>query len=54
MTTLNDFMQLLNRHQKRLTRQQIRTLKGQAINGDITGAEKGLNKLLKKEGEKAC
>lgn len=30
-----------------LTRQQKRTLKGQAIAGDIDGATKGLNKIIK-------
>lgn len=30
-----------------LTRQQKRTLRGQAIAGDIDGATKGLNKIIK-------
>lgn len=29
-----------------LTTQQMRTLKGQVISGDIAGAMKGLNKLI--------
>ncbi|MDY6289998.1 MAG: hypothetical protein SPL86_00770 [Succiniclasticum sp.] len=33
---------------KFLTRQQYRTLKGQAVHGDVAGAEKGLQRLLRK------
>ena len=35
--------------QKRLTKQQYRTLRGQINAGDLLGAEKGLNRLLQKE-----
>lgn len=28
-----------------LTRQQVKTLRGQAIHGDLSGAEKGLERL---------
>ena len=38
------------RHRKRLTRQQMRTLKGQIQSGDVGGAMRGLEKLLKREG----
>jgi len=31
-----------------LTKQQLKTLKGQALNGDLEGAKKGLNKILKR------
>ncbi len=40
------FMDTLNSNKKNLTRQQYRTIKGQAFAGDIRGAEKGLYKLL--------
>ena len=46
--SLNDFMKNLKRNKNRLTVQQFRTLKGQAVNGDIIGASKGLSKLLKR------
>ena len=36
----------------RLTRQQLKTLRGQALAGDIAGAEKGLERLLTR-GEKS-
>lgn len=40
-------MKLLKANRGQLTPQQFRTLKGQVLSGDITGAQKGLQKLLK-------
>lgn len=40
----------LKENKKHLTKQQYRTIKGQLIAGDTQGAEKGLNKLLRKNG----
>ena len=45
--TLNYLIKSLNVHKSKLTWQQYRTLKGQAINGDIKGAAKGLKTILK-------
>lgn len=36
----------IRRNKKQLTKQQIRTLKGQVFSGDIEGAMKGLDKLI--------
>lgn len=36
----------LGKYRSVLTKQQIKTLRGQILAGDIIGAEKGLNKLL--------
>lgn len=47
-TELTVFMDTLNANKKNLTRQQFRTIKGQAFAGDIKGAEKGLYKLLER------
>lgn len=47
-TELTDFMRTLKANQKNLTRQQYRTIKGQAFAGDVKGAEKGLYKLLER------
>ena len=38
----------LKNSRKYLTKQQYRTIKGQMIAGDMEGAMKGLNRLLKK------
>ena len=45
-TELTELLKTLNANKKNLTRQQYRTIKGQAFAGDIRGAEKGLYKLL--------
>lgn len=47
-TDLKTFMETLNANRENLTRQQFRTIKGQAFAGDIKGAEKGLYKLLER------
>ena len=45
---LNSFMKKLKNCGPYLTKQQYRTIKGQALSGDIDGAEKGLNSLLRR------
>jgi hypothetical protein len=40
----------LKQNKELLTKQQYRTIKGQLIAGDIEGATKGLNRLLRKKG----
>lgn len=42
------FIELLSVYRRQLSRQQLRTLKGQALAGDIDGAIKGLHKLVNK------
>lgn len=44
------FLKLLHKHDAELTVQQMRTLKGQALAGDVLGARRGLEKLLKEKG----
>lgn len=41
-----DFFKMLGRHKHLLTRQELQTLRGQAMTGDYDGAKKGLIKLL--------
>ena len=45
---MNGYIKLLKKYRKRLTRQQLLTLRGQIISGDIDGFKKGLQKCLKK------
>lgn len=47
-TELTEFMKILKCNKQNLTRQQFRTIKGQAFAGDIPGAKKGLNKILER------
>lgn len=44
----NGFLLELKKYNKRLSRQEMRTLRGQALAGDIDGAKKGLVKLLER------
>jgi hypothetical protein len=44
----DEFIKKLKKYKCLLTKQQIRTLSGQAIKGEIEAAEKGLNKLLRR------
>ncbi|MEG2198104.1 MAG: hypothetical protein RRY26_11725 [Cellulosilyticaceae bacterium] len=39
---------LLKKNKDKLNRQQLRTIKGQIISGNITGAMKGLERVLGK------
>lgn len=45
---MNEYLKLLKKYRKRLTRQQLLTLRGQILSGDIDGFKKGLKKLVKK------
>ena len=45
---LNSFMKKLKNNRPYLSKQQYRTIKGQALSGDIDGAQKGLNSLLRR------
>ena len=45
---INSFMRKLKNSSPYLTKQQYRTKKGQALSGDIDGAQKGLNSLLRR------
>lgn len=48
MMELTAFLHKLKFYRPKLTKQQVRTLKGQALAGNIPGAEKGLIKILKR------
>jgi putative heme degradation protein len=40
------FLQLLRKHRNELSRQELETLRGQALHGDVDGANKGLDNIL--------
>ena len=44
---INAFLKLLDGYKARLTQQQYRTLRGQAASGDVTGAKRGLDRLIR-------
>ena len=45
------FLKRLKIFKKVLTTQETKTLKGQALAGDLAGAKRGLEKILKRERE---
>jgi len=49
---MNEYLKLLKKYRKELTRQQLLTLRGQILKGDIEGFKKGLNKLIGGKNEK--
>lgn len=46
------FLKRLKIFKKVLTTQERKTLQGQALSGNLAGAQKGLDKILKREREK--
>lgn len=45
------FLDELRRYHNVLTIQQLRTIRGQALSGDVRGARKGLVRLLEERGK---
>jgi hypothetical protein len=43
------FISELRKYRNSLSKQVIKTLRGQALSGDLNGAKKGLNRILGKE-----
>ena len=43
---MKEYLKLLKKYRKHLTRQQLLTLRGQILNGDYDGFKKGLKKVL--------
>lgn len=46
---INKFVKKLRDYKGRIPAQQLRTLRGQALTGDLTGAKKGLTRLVQSE-----
>jgi hypothetical protein len=49
MNRLNETLRAIKANAGSLTRKQIKTLRGQALAGDIDGAIKGLERLLERK-----
>lgn len=52
-TEMLSFMHILKENRRKLTVQQYRTLKGQAVAGNVEAAHKGLKKLLRRRNTNA-
>lgn len=48
MNKADKFIKKLKRFNNILTKQQLKTLRGQAIKGEVEAAEKGLDTLIKR------
>lgn len=46
---INSFVKSLKKYQNKLSKHQLKTLRGQALSGNLAGAKKGLIKLLRRE-----
>ena len=44
---MNDYLKILKKYCNKLTKQQLLTLRGQILSGNIEGFKKGLKKILK-------
>lgn len=42
------YLQILKNYKDKLTRQQLKTFKGQILSGDYIGFQKGLKKVMNK------
>ena len=50
-----DAMSYLKQRKSKLTVQQYRTIKGQILAGDVSGAKRGIDRVVEKnEGRKGC
>ncbi|HPK16650.1 MAG TPA: hypothetical protein PKW41_11690 [Clostridia bacterium] len=47
---INRFIKRLAAYKNRIPAQQLKTLRGQALSGDVAGAQKGLERICKKAG----
>lgn len=49
MSEVTELLITLSKHRNVLSRQVFKTIKGQAIAGDVIGAKKGLQKMIKEQ-----
>lgn len=42
-------IKIIDKHKDKLTKQQYKTLRGQCLAGDIEGAMKGFNRLMRRK-----
>lgn len=45
-TEIKRFFETLEKYRRLLTRQEVKTLRGQALSGDLDGAKRGFAKLI--------
>ncbi|WP_196809836.1 hypothetical protein [Butyrivibrio sp. MB2005] len=50
MTEKSEFLRALKKKKNKMSAQEYRTLKGQALKGDINAASKGMSKVVRRRG----
>ncbi len=50
MTEKSEFLKALKKKKNKMSAQEYRTLKGQALKGDINAASKGMSKVVRRRG----
>lgn len=51
-SAITAFLKVLGRHKGELSKQQISTIRGQALSGNLKAARKGLNRIINERGIK--
>ena len=49
---LSEFLKTLNQNKKKLSRQEYRTIKGQALHGNVIAANRGMKNVMRKRGRR--
>lgn len=49
---LSEFLKTLNQNKKKLSRQEYRTIKGQALHGDVIAANRGMQNVMRRRGSR--
>ena len=47
---LAEYLKTLNGNKQKMTQQEYRTIKGQALHGDVIAASRGMQKLMRRRG----
>lgn len=46
-TLINAFLKMLDQYKRKLSAQQYKTLRGQALSGEVYAAQRGLDRLIR-------
>lgn len=49
--SLMEFLKHLDSNKKHMTQQQYRTIKGQAMHGDVMDARRGMQRVMRRRGQ---
>lgn len=49
---LSEFLKTLNGNKKKMSQQEYRTIKGQALHGDVIAAKHGMHNVMRRRGNR--